>query len=287
VALSYDPIDVPTPFGLRLEAFISARPWGLASFFEIFRITAMNRYICDADDFYVNVHLNTEMDLPSGRDTVLHFFEQMKKGFPELRNFYTRENGDLVFEGDKDQEMYRWLAIEPRRLCSGHTNPESLEEAYRQHELVLELAPPLLTISLLDCEALDVMYGFDFNFDGNHDEVVAEALGVGSGLEGLFEVPRARVVNYEPSVTFALNESCQLQCRLAIETRTDATQARTRDYGEDQLSVYFTVRQYWGNGPELTFLESFRRQKEIGEEILQQAVIPRIVRPLAQVIASR
>jgi hypothetical protein len=247
----------------------------------------MNRYICDADDFYVNVHLNTEMDLPSGRDTVLHFFEQMKKGFPELRNFYARENGDLVFEGDKDQETYRWLAIEPRRLCSGHTNPEALEEAYRQHELVLEMAPPLLTISLLDCEALDVMYGFDFNYDGNHDEVVAEALGVGSGLEGLFELPRARVVNYEPSVTFALTESCQLQCRLAIETRTSATQVRTRDYGEDQISVYFTVRQYWGSGPELTFLESFRRQRELGEEILQQAVIPRIVRPLAQVIASR
>ena len=32
-------------------------------------------------------------------------------------------------------------------------NPESLEEAFRQHEMVLDLAPPLLTISLLDCEA--------------------------------------------------------------------------------------------------------------------------------------
>ena len=50
----------------------------------------MNRYICDADEFYVNVHLNTEMELPNNRDTVLHFFEQMKKGFPELRNFYTQ-----------------------------------------------------------------------------------------------------------------------------------------------------------------------------------------------------
>ena len=80
----------------------------------------MNRYICDADDFYVNVNLNTEMELPNNRDTVLHFFEQMKKGFPELRNFYTRENGDLVLEGDKEQDSYRWLAIEPRRLCSGH-----------------------------------------------------------------------------------------------------------------------------------------------------------------------
>ena len=117
----------------------------------------MNGYRADADDFYVNVNLNTEMDLPSGRDTVLHFFEQMKKGFPGLRNFYTRESGDLVLEGDKDDESYRWVAIEPRRLCSGHVNPESLEEAYRQHEMVLEMAPHLLTISVLDCEALDVM----------------------------------------------------------------------------------------------------------------------------------
>ena len=53
----------------------------------------MNRYNTDADDFYVNVNLNTEMELPNNRDTVLHFFEQLKKGFPDLRNFYTRENG--------------------------------------------------------------------------------------------------------------------------------------------------------------------------------------------------
>ena len=37
----------------------------------------------------------------------------------------------------------------------------------------------------------------------------------------------------------------------------------------------------------MTFLDSLRRQREIGEEILQQSVIPRIVRPLAQAIASR
>ena len=247
----------------------------------------MNRYICDADDFYVNVNLNTEMELPNNRDTVLHFFEQMKKGFPDLRNFYTRENGDLVLEGDKEQDSYRWLAIEPRRLSSGQMNPDSLEEAFRQHEMVLDLAPPLLTISLLDCEALDVMFGFDFNFDGNHDEVVAEALGVGHGLEGLFDMPKAQVINYEPSVTLALDESCRLQCRLSIETRTNAYQIRTGEFPEDQISVYFTVRQYWGTGPDRSFLDSFRRQREIGEEVVQSRIIPRIVRPLAQAIASR
>src|SRR5690606_17897655 len=114
-----------------------------------------------------------EMELPNGRDTVLHFFEQMKKGFPELRNFETRDNGDLILESDKNEDSYRSVAIEARRLSSNSTNPESLQDAYRQHELLLDLAPPLLTISLLDCEALDVMFGFDFTYDGNHDEVVA------------------------------------------------------------------------------------------------------------------
>jgi hypothetical protein len=247
----------------------------------------MNGYFNDADDLYMNMNLNTEMELPTNRDTVLHYFEQMKKRFPELRNFFTRDNGDLVLEGDKEQGSYRWLAIEPRRLCSGQVNPESLDDAYRQHELVLELAPHLLTISMLDCEALDVMYGFDFTYDGNHDEVVAEALGVGSGLEGLLEVPSGRVINYEPSITLTLDESCRLQCRLALETRTNAYQIRTGEFPEDQISVYFTVRQYWGTGPELTFLDSFRRQREIGEEIVQRKVIPRVVRPLAQAIASR
>lgn len=247
----------------------------------------MNGYNDDADDFYVNVNLNTEMELPNGRDTVLHYFEQMRKAFPELRNFYTRESGDLVLEGDKTAESYRWLAIEPRRLCSGQVNPPSLEEAYRQHEMVLDLAPHLLTISVLDCEALDVMFGFDFTYEGNHDEIVAEALGIGPSLEGLLELPGSRVINYEPSITLALEESCRLQCRLSIETRTNAYQIRTGDFPDDQISIYFTVRQYWGSGPEVTFVDSFRRQRVVGEEAIEKIVIPRIVRPLARAIASR
>ena len=166
-------------------------------------------------------------------------------------------------------------------------NPESLDEAFRQHEMVLDLAPPLLTISLLDCEALDLMFGFDFNYDGNHDEVVAEALGVGHGLEGLFDLPKAQVINYEPSLTLALDEACQLQCRLAVETRTNAFQVRTGEFPEEQISVYFTVRQYWGTGPERTFVDAFRRQSAIGEEIVTERILPRIIQPLVTAIASR
>jgi hypothetical protein len=247
----------------------------------------MNDYNSGADDYYVNLSLNTEMELPNSRDTVLHYFEQMRKAFPDLQNFYTRENGDLVLEGDKEQGHYRWLALEPKRLCSGFINPPALEDAYRQHEMVLDLAPHLLTISVLDCEALDVMFGFDFTYEGNHDEVVAEALGLGHGLEGLLDLPGSRVINYEPSLTLALEDSCRLQCRLAIETRTNAYQVRTGEFPDDQISLYFTVRQYWGTGPERSFVDAFRRQREIGEEVVHRIVIPKLVQPLARAIASR
>lgn len=247
----------------------------------------MNRYMTDADDFYVNLNLSTELDLPSGRDTVLHYFEQMKKAFPELRNFYTREAGDLVLEGDKEVGSYRWLAIEAKRLCSGYVNPANIEDAYRQHELVLEVAPHLLSLSLLDCEALDVMFGFDLTYTGNHDEIVAEALGLGQSLEGLLEGSGGRVLNFEPSLTLALDETCRLQCRLSIETRTNAFQVRTGEFPEEQISIYFTVRQYWGTGPERTFLDAFRRQRAIGEELITEKIVPRIIQPLVAAIASK
>jgi hypothetical protein len=247
----------------------------------------MNQYDVGADDFYINLNLNTEIELPSQRDTILHYFEQMRKAYPELRNFYRKESGDFVLEGDKEQASYRWLALESRRLCSGHVNPEASEDAYRQHEQVLDFAPHLLMISDLDCEALDVMYGFDFNYMGNHDELVAEALGLGGGLEGMLEVRSAHVLNYEPSITLSLDDSCRLQCRLSVETRTSAAHVRTGEYPEEQISVYFTVRQYWGAGPEQTFVQSFRRQRELGEQILLDRIIPRVIRPLAQAIASR
>ncbi len=243
-------------------------------------------YCDEADDFYINMNLVTELELPTGRDTILHFLEQFKKAFPELRNFYTRPTGELVLEGDKDAPTYRWLAIEPRRLCSGSVNPDAPTEAFRQHDLVLELAPPLLTLSSLDCEALDLMYGFDFSYSGNHDEVVAEALGVGSGIEGLLDLPGSRIINFEPSVTMSLDESLGLQCRLSVETRTNAYQIRTGDFPEEQISIYFTVRQYWGGSSEMSFAESFRRQCLIGEEIVRDRVVPRVVRPIASRIST-
>jgi len=247
----------------------------------------MSAYTSYGDDSYINVNLNTEMELPSSRDTVLHFFDRIRKSYPSMSNFYCRENGDFVLEEDKERGSYRWISLEPRRLCSGHVNPEEPEAAFKQHELVLELAPYHLSISSLDCDAIDLLFGFDFIYAGNHDELVAEALGVTRALESMLEMPGTRLLNYEPTITLSLDDSLRLQCRLAIETRTSAYQIRTGDFHEDQISLYFTVRQYWGFEPDKSFVDSLKRQRNVGEEILQEHVIPNVVVPLAEAISAR
>jgi len=247
----------------------------------------MNRYSSLCDDFYVNMNLSTEMELPNNRETVLHYFERVRKQFPEMRNFYCREKGDFVLEEDKDRGHYRWATIEKQRVCSGHVNPAEIEQALEQHRLVLELAPYMLSVSPLDCEALDLLYGFDFTFRGNHNQLVAEALGISPAMERLLDVPGATVINYEPSVTLALDEECRVQCRLSIESRTNAYQVRTGEFPEEQLSVYLTARKYGSLGPESSFLTAIDELAQICAEMVDTYVVDNVLRPLARAIAMK
>ena len=246
----------------------------------------MNPYAVLCDEFYLACYLNTEMELPQTRDTVLHFFEQVRKAFPKMTNFYGRDPNEFVLEEDKEAGSYRWMTLESRRLGSGYLAPPNLDDCHCQNELMLDLAPHLLTVSPLDCEALDVMFGFDFTFKGNHDEVVGDAFARDTWLEGLLSVPNGRIVNFEPTVTLAMDEECRLQCRVNVVTRTNSYQVRTNQFSEDAISVYFTVRQYWGIGTEMSFLESYRRQCDIGRELVDAHVIPSIVVPLSEAIAA-
>jgi hypothetical protein len=247
----------------------------------------MNRYSSLCDDFYVNMNLSTEMELPANRETVLHFFERVQKTYPTMRNFYCRDRGDFVLEEDKDQGEYRWATIESRRVCSGQVNPESIDRAMEQHQLILELAPYMLSVSPLDCEALDLLFGFDFSYRGNHNEVVAEALGVGPAMEWMPEIPGATVINYEPSFTIALDENCRIQCRLSVETRTSAYQVRTGDFAEEQLSVYVTARQYGSLDPDNSFKSVLDNLAQVCHEMLDNHVIEHVLQPLRRTIAMK
>lgn len=247
----------------------------------------MHRYSSLSDDFYVNMNLSTEMDLPTGRESVLQFFERLQKQFPTMANFYSREKGDFILEADKDHGQYRWCTIEARRLCSGQVNPANVEEALGQHKLVLELAPYMLSLSPIDCEALDLLFGFDFTYRGNHNRLVAEALGTSPAWERALEMPHATVVNYEPSITLALDDECRMQCRLSIETRTNAFQIRTGDYPEDQLSVYVTARRYGGLAPNTTYLETLESLAKVCHDVVENYVADNVLKPLARAISTR
>ncbi len=247
----------------------------------------MTPFASVADDFYVNMNLATEMDLPSQRETVLQYFEQLQRRYPTMRKFYCRDKRDYVLEEDKDQGRYRWAAVESRRLCSGQVNPASIDEAVAQHRLVLDLAPAFLSVSPLDCEAFDVLFGFDFAYRGNHNALLAEALGVGSSFERFADIPGARVINCEPSLTLAMDEECRTQVRIGTESRTNAFQVRTGEFAEDQLSVYVTARQYGSLDSDTTYVECLERLTVLAREVVENCVVDQILRPLARTIALK
>ncbi len=153
--------------------------------------------------------------------------------------------------------------------------------------MILDLAPYMLSVSPLDCEALDLLYGFDFTYRGNHNELIAEALGIGPALDRILEVPGSTVINCEPSITVALDEECRVQFRLSMETRTNAYHVRTGEFPEEQLSVYVTARQYGSLAAERTYVETVRHLRQICEEMLENHVIDHVLGPLARTISMK
>jgi hypothetical protein len=226
------------------------------------------------------------MELPTKRETVLHFFDSLKKSFPELTDFEARENGDFMLEEERDKGSYRWVSLERRRFCSGYVNPPALADADAQNERILEVAPFHLDFSGLDCESLDVVFTFNFLYGGNHDAVVAEALGLESSLGGLLQMPGSKALDFKPSLTMALDEGCRLLCQLNIETRTSPYQVRTGNFSEAPISVYFMIRQYWGRQT-ATFVESYRNQRKLAQELAESHILPAIIKPLGETIANR
>ena len=240
-----------------------------------------------ADDFYVNVNLNTEMDLPKGRESVMHYFEQLQKRYPTMKNFYARERGEFVLEEDKEKGYYRWASVEARRVCSGYVNPPDYDEAVKQHQYVLEQLPYTLSISPLECESLNFMYGFDFTYRGNHNELIAEALGVIPGFDGLCNIAGAKMIGYDPAIQFSLDEDCRIQCRITVESRTNTFHIRSGDYPEEQLSVYMTIRRYGSLDPGTSYADAIGPLKEAAERIAEEYLIGNVLVPLQQAIAIK
>jgi len=247
----------------------------------------MSGYGAFSDDFYLNMNLSTEMELPQGRESVLHYFEQVRRRYPKMQNFYSREKSEYVLEEEKDAGAYRWVSVEAKRVNSGVVNPQSFDTAADQHRAILDLVPFELSISPLDCESLSVMLGFDFAYRGNHNEVLAEAVGVPPALDRFLSVPYERLLSYEPAIQFALDDDCRTQCRVSFESRSSAYQVRTGEFGDDQISVYLTVRRYDSLGPDENYSSEFDRLAGLCRELVDGYLVTNILRPLQQAISLR
>jgi hypothetical protein len=246
-----------------------------------------NPFAAFCDDFYVNMRLGSQLNLPHQRETLLHFFERIQKEYPAMGRFRKSESGEYNLEEDRSSHTYRWASVEPKRLASGHVNPASVEESLKLHSLLLQLAPYHLGISPIEVDYLDLLFGFDLSFSGNHDEIIADSLYAQSPLACLTEEMGAKAVDFQPSVTVALSDDCRLQARIDVVTRTNSYQVRTGDYSDDVISVYLILRRYWGDRPKEPMHEMLPQMAERCEQLCTQHILPRVLKPISSAIASR
>jgi hypothetical protein len=72
-----------------------------------------------------------------------------------------------------------------------------------------------------------------------------------------------------------------------VETRTNAYHVRRGDFPEDQISVYFTVRQYGSLPPGFSFEQTLEKLREHNERLMSHFVVEQVLRPLAQAISAK
>lgn len=246
-----------------------------------------NPYSSFCDDFYVNMRLGSQLALPSARDTVLHFFERLQRAYPTLARFRKGENADFSLEEERLNNCYRWINLETNRLSAGHVNPPDIETAIKLHNLLLETVPYELGVSTLEIDYLDILFGFDLEFNGNHDEIVAESLYEHSPLSCLLEIEGAKPVDFQPTTMIALTPDCRLQARLDVITRTTTPQIRTGVFSDDVISVYLIVRRFWDDLPRQPMPEILKTLAVHAEQLATSHVLPRVVKPISTAIASR
>jgi len=240
------------------------------------------------DDLYYDMYVNTELDLPTSRDTILSFFERIQRHFPTMNTFSRREEQEYCLEESRDTGHYRWVAIEKDRIASGVVNPDRLEEVYRQHKLVLEVMPYMLGVSHLDIHSLDVTFVMDFDYSGNHDEIIAEALFGATAFTCLLDLPSARPINFSPVVVVALSDDCRTQARISVESKTNITDPGRKEQVDDEaISLAFTIRQYPTGVGKFDALSSFECQSRLAEQLMAEKIIPNFVYPLTNAIAQR
>ncbi|MDX9910893.1 MAG: hypothetical protein RBS39_03575 [Phycisphaerales bacterium] len=241
------------------------------------------RALCS--DFYVNMKLSVKLDLPRGRDTVLDLFERIRRAQPTMSEF-KRYRDELALESPSTVAPHRWLAIRSGNVRAGVVNPDTLEQAYELHATVLEVTPYFLSISPLDVDFLELLFGFDLAAAGNHDAIVFDALLADSPLGRVMDISGARPIDCQPVMGVAIEDRSAHGAEAHVEVKTrSSSPRRDGDSPAEPISVYLTLRQH-GAAKELADLpRSMRRLAALGEDIVASRVVPHLLSPLREAIA--
>ena len=243
--------------------------------------------VCDA--FYVSCRLFLKLDLAPERETVLHFFDRIRKEYPGLQKLRRRDVHSLVLEEEGDDHgSRRWVRLDTNSLRFGQYGPTDMDDFRRYAELIVTQAPFHLTFSDLDYDYLEVVYGFDLEYRGNHDQLVAETLYGDQAATGfLFGDLAKHIVDAQPYFGIALSPNCDLQAYVEVKSRTTTYEVRSGTYEPTPISVFLTARKYWSVDQPATLEEGLRGLMDTADELAAEKIVPNFVNPLAAAIASR
>lgn len=244
------------------------------------------------EEFYTSSRLFFKLGLSLEPESTLHFFDRVRREFPPLRKFRRRDDGTLVLEEQdpdaQEGEPRRWIRLEPGSMRFGYFSPPDHASSRAFSRFILEQAPYHLTISDLDIDHLEVVYGFDLEYSGNHDQIVAETLFPDHPLASfVLGTEAAHAIECQPYFGIALSPSCDLQAYLEVKSRTSSFEVRTGEYETQLLSVYLTVRQYWGFAEPVDLAQVHEHLSNVADDLATERVVPLVVNPLALAIASR
>lgn len=244
-------------------------------------------YAALCTDFYVNQKIVSKLDLPTNRETVLEMFDRVRKTLPAMDRFRRYED-EIALESADDRGDYSWMALRRTSLRSGWVNPTSLDEAYRLHRLILEAAPYFLSLSPLDVEYIELVFGFDLEARGNRSEIVFDALLADSPLGAMIEGKSEQVLDVQPMLGFSLSARGDVQAYVEIKTRSlpaDGPFGLSGAEPEMQpISVYLTARKCGPLDSIESFKSAFGTLAGSAERLAEERVIPQIIMPLREAI---
>lgn len=240
----------------------------------------MHQYDTHSHDYFVAVDLEPAFELPQTPESLQLFFARIKEKFPALDHVSIEEKSGVVLEDKRDGASYGYVAVYKKLIRSGFVNPPDLETAHALQVHFLERLPDTLGISSQKCEALSLVLGFLYNYDGNQSRLVAETLGLVPAFKAIASRPGAIMLSNDVTITLALDESGKRLCRLDVQPRTTEEEIRGGKITAEQLTVSLTVRHSGSPDTNQSFVSVLHELYETAHQIMDEHVIDQVLLPL-------